>query len=130
MLGILSRCRALRNFSLTLVLYSVKIFGGWSLDEIRRIMSQLRRSILSSLIGAVIVSIALSACKSAPPPSVEHKSDPALAEKVQSLQRQIQERDKRIEELESQLEALKMIDQDLEKQRKPIRPPTTLEPAQ
>ena len=130
MLGILSRCRARRNFSLTLVLYSVKIFGGWTLDKVRRIMSQLRGSILSSFIGAVIVSIALSACKSAPPPSAEHKSDPVLAEKVQSLQRQIQERDKRIEELESQLEALTMIDQDIEKQRKPIRPPTALEPAQ
>src|SRR5215510_6085211 len=130
MLRTLARCHALRNFSLTLRPYPVKIFGGWALDEIRRILSQLRRMILSSLIGAVIVSIALSACKTASPTSVEHKSDPALADKVQSLQRQIQERDKRIEELESQLEALKMIDQDLEKQRKPIRPPTTLEPAQ
>jgi len=93
-------------------------------------MSLLRRKIWSSLIGAVILSVALSACGTAPATKMEHKSDPAVdvSGKVQSLQRQIQERDKRIEELESQLDALKLIDQDLEKQRKPIRPPTTLEP--
>jgi len=53
-----------------------------------------------------------------------------MSGKVQSLQRQIQERDKRIEELESQLDALKLIDEDREKQRKPLRPPTILEPIQ
>lgn len=95
-------------------------------------MSLLRGRILNSLIGAVLWPVVLSACRTAPSASVEHKSDPAVdvSGKVQSLQKQIQERDKRIEELESQLDALKLIDQDLEKQRRPIRPPTTLEPIQ
>lgn len=92
----------------------------------------LRRNIMSSLMGAVILPVALSACRTAPATSVENKSDPAVdvSSKVQALEREIRERDKRIEELEGQLEALKLIEQDLEKQRKPIRPPTTLEPIQ
>ena len=60
-----------------------------------------------------------------------------LSGKLQALQRQIQEkdklieeRDKRIEELQSQLDALKLIEQDRENQRKPLRPPTTLPPSQ
>ena len=53
-----------------------------------------------------------------------------LSGKVQSLQKQVQERDKRIEELEAQLDALKLIDQDREKQRKPLRAPTSVEPFQ
>ena len=95
-------------------------------------MSLLRTKIMMSLIGGVILSAALSACGTAPATKVGHKSDPAvdMSAKVQSLQRQIQERDKRIEELESQLEALKVIDQDHEKQRKPLRPPATIEPIQ
>jgi predicted RNase H-like nuclease (RuvC/YqgF family) len=81
----------------------------------------------------------LSACRPALPTPVEHKSEPVvdMSSKVQTLHRQIQERDKiieerdkRIEELESQLDALKLIDQDREKHRKPPRPPTTLEPLQ
>jgi len=93
-------------------------------------MSLLSRKIWSSLGGAVIVAAGLSACGTPPSTSVEHKSDPAavLSGKVQSLQRQIRERDRRIEELESQLDALKLIEQDFEKQRKPIRPPATLTP--
>ena len=84
------------------------------------------------VIGAVILSIALSACRTAPATTAEPKREPAvdMSGKVQALQRQIQERDKRIEELESQLDALKVIDQDHEKQRKPVRPPTTIEPIQ
>jgi len=84
------------------------------------------------VIGAVILSVALSACGTAPATTVEPKREPAvdMSGKVQSLQRQIQERDKRIEELESQLDALKVIDQDHEKQRKPLRPLTTIEPIQ
>ena len=39
-------------------------------------------------------------------------------------------KDKRIQELESQIEALRLIDQDREMQRKPVRPPTTVEPLQ
>jgi Tfp pilus assembly protein PilN len=93
-------------------------------------MSLLRRKIWSSLGGAVIVAVALSACGTVPATSVDQKSDPAavLSGKVQSLQRQIRERDRRIEELEFQLNALKLIEQDFEKQRNPIRPPATLTP--
>ncbi|HKY72916.1 MAG TPA: hypothetical protein VJL88_13435 [Nitrospira sp.] len=92
-------------------------------------MSLLRGYSLRSVIGAVICTIALSACKTPPPAPVERKKEPTvdLSDKVQSLERQLRERDKRIEELESQLEALKLIDQEHEKQRKPIRPPATLE---
>ena len=94
-------------------------------------MSLLRGHILGILLAGVIVPVALSACGTAPAPvpSVDRKRDTAvdMSEKVQSLERQLRERDKRIEELESQLEALKLIDQEHEKQRKPIRPPTTLE---
>ena len=93
-------------------------------------MSILSRKIWTSPGGAVILAVALSACGTPPATSVEHKNDPAavLSGKVQSLQRQIRERDKRIEELESQLNALKLIEQDFEKQRNPIRPPATLVP--
>jgi Tfp pilus assembly protein PilN len=93
-------------------------------------MSLLSRKIWSILGGAVILAVALSACGTPPATSVEHKSDPAavLSGKVQYLQRQIRERDKRIQELESQLDALKLIEQDFEKQRKPIRPPAALTP--
>ena len=78
------------------------------------------------------MAIALSACGTAPASSVEHKSGRAPDESglVQSLHRQIRERDKRIEELESQLNALKVIDQDMEKRRRPSRPPATLMPIQ
>ena len=78
----------------------------------------------------MILAITLSACRTAPTTAVEHKTDPASEESglVQSLQRQIRERDKRIEDLESQLNALKVIDQDLEKRRRPARSPATLMP--
>ena len=77
------------------------------------------------------MAIVLSACGTLPAKSVEHKSDPAAANSgvVQSLQGQIRERDERIAELESQLGALKVIDQDIEIQRKFSRPPATLTPA-
>ena len=88
--------------------------------------------IMIGLIGAVILPAALSACGTAPATTAEPKREPAVdtSSKVQALQRQIQERDKRIEELESQLDALKVIDQDHEKQRKPLRAPMTIEPIQ
>ena len=88
--------------------------------------------IMIGVIGAVILTVALGACGTAPATTVEPKRVPAgdMSGKVQSLQKQIQERDKRIEELESQLDALKVIDQDHEKQRKPLRPLTTIEPPQ
>lgn len=95
------------------------------------IMSRLRRYMLSGLIAGLTVPLAFSACRTAPVAPVERKKEASvdLSDKVQSLERQVRERDKRIEELESQLEALKLIDQEHEKQRKPIRPPATLESA-
>ena len=106
-----------------------------TLDDTGTSMRLWRKKFAISLPGSVMLLIALSACGTtpAPPPTtVVPKSDPAadVSGKVQSLQKQIRERDKRIEELESQLDALKLIEQDLEKQRKPIRPPATLEPIQ
>ena len=90
-------------------------------------------------IAATVLSAALSACGTAPPGTSESKKVPAadMSVKLQLLHRQIQEkdrlieeRDKRIEELESQLDALKLIEEDRENQRKPVRPPATLTPLQ
>jgi len=47
---------------------------------------------------------------------------------MQSFQRHLREREKRIAELESQLDALKVIDQNTEKRRKPLWPPATVTP--
>jgi hypothetical protein len=83
-----------------------------------------------SLGGGLLWAIALSACGTLPASSLDNKSDPAAVDSsvVQSLQRQVRERDKRIAELESQLDALKVIDQDVEKRRKSSRPPATVTP--
>lgn len=88
------------------------------------------RKILGGLGSTVIVAITLSACGTAPKGSAERKGEQAadVSAKVQALQRQVRERDKRIEELESQLNALKLIEQDFEKRKKPIRAPATLMP--
>lgn len=82
------------------------------------------------LAGAVTVAVILSACGTTPVISVEPKNDQAadMSGKLQSLQKQLREREKRIEELESQLDMLKLIDQDFTKQRSLIRPPATLTP--
>jgi hypothetical protein len=82
--------------------------------------------------GLLLGAIALSGCGTLCPPSVANQSDTAGVDSdaVQSLQRQMKERDKRIEELESQLEALKLIDQDMDERKKPIRAPATLTPAE
>ncbi|HEU4502440.1 MAG TPA: hypothetical protein VFR82_12385 [Nitrospira sp.] len=95
-------------------------------------MNYLWTKLAGSAMGAVVFSVALSACRPVPIATVQPKSDPVvdMSAKVQSLQKQIQERDKRIEELEAQLDALKLIDQDREKQRKPLRAPTSVEPIQ
>ena len=95
-------------------------------------MNHVRTKLTGSAIGAVVFSVALSACRPVPTATVPPKSDPVvdMSGKVQSLLKQIQERDKRIEELEAQLDALKLIDQDREKQRKPLRAPTSVEPIQ
>lgn len=93
-------------------------------------MSLRRRKLWSGLASAVILASTLSACGTAPATSVERKGDPVaeVSGIVQSLQRQIRERDKRIEELESQLNALKLIEQDFDRRRKPLRSPATLMP--
>ena len=84
----------------------------------------------SSLGCGVLVAIVLSACGILPTTSMKHKTDPDAASSgvVQSLQRQIKERDKYIAELESRLDALKVIDQDIEKRRNFSRPPATVTP--
>lgn len=99
-------------------------------------MSYLRRIRLGSLGSGLFLAILLSACGTVPATSpaspVAHKSDPAAAESsvVQSLQKQLREREKRIDELESQLNILKMIDQDVQVRRKPARTPATLTPGE
>ena len=92
-----------------------------------RVMCKRTWSILG---GGLLWVIALSACGTLPAGSVDKKGDPAAVDSgvVQSLQRQFREREKRIAELESQLEALKVIDQDMEKRRKSSRSPATLTP--
>ena len=94
-------------------------------------MSVMWRRAWSSLGASLFLAITLSACGTLPAPSVNKKSDPAAVNSsvVQSLQRQIREREKRIAELEAQLDALKVIDQDMEKRRKPSGSPATLTPA-
>lgn len=93
-------------------------------------MNRVGRTVLEILGVTLFLSIALSACGTTPVVPVKHRSEssPTEASLVQSLQRQLRERDKRIEELESQLNVLKLIDQDVEKQKKPNRPPATLTP--
>ena len=76
------------------------------------------------------MAVALGACGILPVSSTDKKSDRTAVDSsvVQSLQRQIKDREKRIAELEAQLDALKLIDQDIEKRRQPSRPPATLTP--
>jgi hypothetical protein len=76
------------------------------------------------------LAVALGSCGTLPFSSTDKKSDRASvdASVVQSLQRQIRDREKRIAELEAQLDALKLIDQDVEKRRQSSRPPATLTP--
>lgn len=95
-------------------------------------MNRAVRSVWGSLGSAVLWSITLSACGTVPPAPVAavHKSEAPAGESivVQSLHKQLRERDKRIEELESQLNLLKLIDQDVETRKRPSRPPATLTP--
>ena len=80
--------------------------------------------------AGLLWAIALGACGTLPATSVCKKSDPAALDSsvVQSLQRQVREREKRIAELEAQLDTLKVIDQDMEQRRKSSRPPATVTP--
>ena len=93
-------------------------------------MSVMRPTAWISLGSGLLWAFAVSACGTLPPTSVKNKCEPAVADSgvMQSLEIQIKERDKRIAELESQLDALKVIDQDMEKRRKLIRPPAILTP--
>lgn len=79
--------------------------------------------------GLILISM-LSACGTAATPMVtQHTvSPPSESGLVKSLQKQLRERDKRIEELEFQLDALKLIDQDFDKRKNPLRPPATVTP--
>jgi hypothetical protein len=93
-------------------------------------MSVMCKKTWISLGGGLLWAIALSACGTLPATSVGKKCDPAAVDSgvVQSLQRQLREREKRIGELASQLDALKVIDQDMETRRKSSRSPATLTP--
>lgn len=88
------------------------------------------RTVRGILGSALVLSITLSGCGTTPPAPAKHRSElsPGESSVVQSLQRQLRDRDKRIEELESQLNVLKLIDHDVEKQKKPNRPPATVTP--
>jgi hypothetical protein len=70
-------------------------------------------------------------CDTRPAAHIERTSELGVPQSrlVQSLQKQIREKDKYIAELESRLDALKIIDQDIEKRRNVSRPPATLTPA-
>jgi TolA-binding protein len=93
-------------------------------------MSVIRRRAWICLGGSLCLAVTLGSCGTLPLTSADKKSDRPVVDSgvVQSLQRQIKEREKRIAELESQLDALKMIDQDMEKRRQSNRPPATLTP--
>src|SRR5262252_7693347 len=97
-------------------------------------MAVMRQRAWSILGIGLLGTIALSACGK----PVEHKKAQAAtnAALVESLERQISERDKRIEDrdkriedLESRLGALKTIDRDIERQKKYIQAPATLKSA-
>lgn len=85
------------------------------------------------LIGiGLLWALALSGCETphvpppAPSPSVVTPTAAGQSELVQSLQRQVRERDRRIAELTSQLNTLKLIDQDIDATRQSNRLPITL----
>ncbi len=96
-------------------------------------MSRRTRGVWHVIGSGVLWALALSGCASSLPPSLSMRtaSNPAAVDSdvVHSLRRQLKERDKRIEKLESQLDALKLIDQDFEKQRTPGRQPVVLTPS-
>ena len=99
-------------------------------------MSVMRKGAGRSLGIGLLWAIALSGCgilhpsSSPPAASVANTGDPAVdSGLVQSLQRQIRERNKRIAELTSQLDALKVIDQDMQERRTSSRPPASLRPS-
>ena len=93
-------------------------------------MSVIRRRAWISLGSSLCLAVTLSSCGTLPVTSADKKSDRAVVDPsvVHSLQRQIREREKRIAELEAQLDALRVIDQEVEKRRQSSRSPATLMP--
>jgi hypothetical protein len=81
------------------------------------------RALICGLLGAIVLSACSTpqATSTLQATSVDKKIHPAAVDSniVQTLQRQIRERDKRIAELESQLDDLKAIDEDMQKRRPP-----------
>jgi len=95
-------------------------------------MNRAGRKLCGILGCGLLLSSVLGACGTAPAVPVVPRSNPVAAESsvVQSLQKQLREREKRIDQLESQLNVLKMIDQDVQVRRKPARTPATLTPSE
>jgi hypothetical protein len=93
-------------------------------------MAMMRQRAWSSLGGGLLVVSVLGACGTLPATSIKCKTDLAAARSdvVQSLQKQLKERDQRLADLESRLEVMKVIDQDIEKRRNFSRPPATVTP--
>ena len=93
-------------------------------------MHVIRRRAWIALGGNLCLVVILGACGILPGSTVDKKRDPVVVDSsvVQSLHRQIKEREKRIVELEAQLDALKLIDQDMEKRRQSGRPTATSTP--
>lgn len=93
-------------------------------------MKQQNRNRWTVLGSALTIFVLLSACATVPTSPMKHKRMYVADQsgKMQSLQKQIREKNRRIEELESQLEALKLIDQDPGKQRKSFDPLSTMIP--
>ena len=93
-------------------------------------MHVIRRRAWIALGGNLCLVVILGACGILPVSTVDKKRDPVVVDSsvVQSLHRQIKEREKRIVEIDAPLDALKLIDQDMEKRRQSGRPPATSTP--
>ncbi|UVT14452.1 MAG: hypothetical protein H8K04_11375 [Nitrospira sp.] len=89
-------------------------------------MKEQCRNSWSVVSGAVTLCVVLSACATASTSPVKQKRTHVADQtsRLHSLEKQIREKNKRIEELETQLAALKLIDQDAGKQRKPFELPS------
>ncbi len=90
------------------------------------------RSLGIGLLCVIVLNgcVLLHPSSSPSPASVENTSDPAVDPSlVESLQRQLRERNKRIAELSSQLDALKKIDQDTRERRTSSRTPASFRPS-
>jgi len=94
-------------------------------------MAKIRQRAWNFLGLALLGVFTFSSCDTRPAARIEHAPELVVppSRVVQSLQKQIREKDKYIAELESRLDALKLIDQDIEKRRNVSRPPAMLTPA-